>query len=198
MVLHAFNPSTREAEAGRFLSSRPAWSTEWVPGQPGLHRENLSRKPKKKKPPSWARFVHVRSSVSVERQLGVQARKQVIEASVLLEKPVVSVCGLSTLSQAKIWWGETGLCCFILWAIYIKLLGETESILFKVFWVPWLPVLWLQESDRYIIACPFKVSAALCWVALSTWPKLELPEKSEPWLRSWPVGISMGHFFFFD
>ena len=28
MVLHAFNPSTWEAEAGGFLSSRPAWSTE--------------------------------------------------------------------------------------------------------------------------------------------------------------------------
>jgi hypothetical protein len=25
---HAFNPSTREAEAGGFLSSRPAWSTK--------------------------------------------------------------------------------------------------------------------------------------------------------------------------
>ena len=24
------------------LSSRPAWSIEWVPGQPGLHRETLS------------------------------------------------------------------------------------------------------------------------------------------------------------
>ena len=41
MVAHAFNPSTWEAEEGGFLSSRPAWSTEWVPGQPGLHRENL-------------------------------------------------------------------------------------------------------------------------------------------------------------
>jgi hypothetical protein len=28
MVMHAFNPSTWEAEAGRFLSSRPAWSTK--------------------------------------------------------------------------------------------------------------------------------------------------------------------------
>jgi hypothetical protein len=28
LVAHAFNPSTREAEAGGFLSSRPAWSTE--------------------------------------------------------------------------------------------------------------------------------------------------------------------------
>jgi hypothetical protein len=49
VVAHAFNPSTWEAEAGGFLSSRPAWSTEQVPGQPGLHRETLSRKTKKKK-----------------------------------------------------------------------------------------------------------------------------------------------------
>jgi hypothetical protein len=28
MVAYAFNPSTWEAEAGEFLSSRPAWSTE--------------------------------------------------------------------------------------------------------------------------------------------------------------------------
>jgi hypothetical protein len=49
VVAHAFNPSTREAEAGRFLSSRPAWSTKRVPGQPGLHRETLSQKYKKQK-----------------------------------------------------------------------------------------------------------------------------------------------------
>ena len=28
VVVHAFNPSTQEAEAGGFLSSRTAWSTE--------------------------------------------------------------------------------------------------------------------------------------------------------------------------
>ena len=28
VVAHTFNPSIREAEAGRLLSSRPAWSTE--------------------------------------------------------------------------------------------------------------------------------------------------------------------------
>jgi hypothetical protein len=50
VVAHAFNPNTWEVEAGRFLSSRPAWSTKWVPGQPGLHRETLSRKTKKKNP----------------------------------------------------------------------------------------------------------------------------------------------------
>jgi hypothetical protein len=46
MVAHTFNPSTREAEAGGFLSSRPAWSTEWVPGQPRLHREKQNKTPK--------------------------------------------------------------------------------------------------------------------------------------------------------
>jgi hypothetical protein len=48
VVAHTFNPSTWEAEAGGFLSSRPAWSTEWVSGQPGLHRETLSQKKKTK------------------------------------------------------------------------------------------------------------------------------------------------------
>jgi hypothetical protein len=48
-VAHTFNPSTQEAKAGEFLSSRPAWSTKWVPGQPGLHRETLSWKIKKEK-----------------------------------------------------------------------------------------------------------------------------------------------------
>jgi hypothetical protein len=48
MVAHAFNPSTGEAEAGGFLSSRLAWATERVPGQPGLYRETLSQKTKTK------------------------------------------------------------------------------------------------------------------------------------------------------
>ena len=45
-------PALWEAEAGGFLSSRPAWSTEWVPGQPGLYRKTLSprnQNPKKQK-----------------------------------------------------------------------------------------------------------------------------------------------------
>jgi hypothetical protein len=49
VVVHAFNPSTREAEAGGFLSLRPAWSTKGVPGQPGLYRETLSQKKNKTK-----------------------------------------------------------------------------------------------------------------------------------------------------
>ena len=39
-VAHAFNPSTLEAEAGgSSVGSRPAWSTEQVPGQSGIHIE---------------------------------------------------------------------------------------------------------------------------------------------------------------
>jgi hypothetical protein len=44
IVAHAFNPSTWEAEAGEFLSSRPAWSTKWAPGQSKLYRETMSKK----------------------------------------------------------------------------------------------------------------------------------------------------------
>lgn len=33
--VHSFSSSTWEVEAGRALSSRPDWSTELVPGQPG-------------------------------------------------------------------------------------------------------------------------------------------------------------------
>jgi hypothetical protein len=49
VVAQAFNPSTQEAEAGRFLSLRPDWSTKWFPGQPGLYRETLSQKKQKQK-----------------------------------------------------------------------------------------------------------------------------------------------------
>ena len=42
-VAHAYNPHTREAEAGRSLSLRLVWSTDLVTGQPGLHRKALSQ-----------------------------------------------------------------------------------------------------------------------------------------------------------
>jgi hypothetical protein len=48
VVAHAFNPSTWEAEAGRFLSSRPAWSAERVPGQPELPVSKKQNKTKQK------------------------------------------------------------------------------------------------------------------------------------------------------
>jgi hypothetical protein len=39
-MVHAFNPRTQEAEAGRSLSSRTACTREQVPGQPGLQRDS--------------------------------------------------------------------------------------------------------------------------------------------------------------
>ena len=47
-VVHAFNPSTWDAEANRFLSSRPAWSTKWIPRQPDYTEKPCLKKPKPK------------------------------------------------------------------------------------------------------------------------------------------------------
>ena len=49
VVALAFNPSTVEAEAGRSLSLRPAWSTEGVTEQPGLHRETKKKERKRER-----------------------------------------------------------------------------------------------------------------------------------------------------
>jgi hypothetical protein len=89
MVAHAFNPSTREAEVGGFLSSRPAWSTKWVPEQPELYRETLSRKTKKTttKKLKWLDVVmhtfnpstqeaEVDESLWVQNQTGLQSKFQ--------------------------------------------------------------------------------------------------------------------------
>jgi hypothetical protein len=51
-VAHAFNPSSWEAEAGRFLSSRPAWlQSEFQDSQGYTEKPCLKKKtkPKKKK-----------------------------------------------------------------------------------------------------------------------------------------------------
>jgi hypothetical protein len=66
VVVHPFNPSTWEAEAGRSLTSRPAWSTKWVPGQPGLHRETLSQQNKTSKQTPEKHSIH--RSVARRRQ----------------------------------------------------------------------------------------------------------------------------------
>ena len=46
LVVHAFDPSTGEAERGRWisLSTRPSWSTQGVPGQPRLHTNKQTNK----------------------------------------------------------------------------------------------------------------------------------------------------------
>jgi hypothetical protein len=44
-----FNPNTQENRSSKSLSSRPAWSTEWVPGQSRGRRESLISKTKTSK-----------------------------------------------------------------------------------------------------------------------------------------------------
>jgi hypothetical protein len=49
VVVHAFNPSTWEADAGRFLSSRPAWSTQHSQGyteKPCLEKQQTNKQTK--------------------------------------------------------------------------------------------------------------------------------------------------------
>jgi hypothetical protein len=48
MAPHSFSPSTWD-RGWQISEFRPAWSTEQVPGQRGLHRETLSQINKKSK-----------------------------------------------------------------------------------------------------------------------------------------------------
>jgi hypothetical protein len=65
VVAHTFNPSTWEAEAGGFLSLRSAWSKMWVPGQPGLYREN----PVSEKKSAWCSWVLGGSAIKWPMQM---------------------------------------------------------------------------------------------------------------------------------
>ena len=49
MVVHTFNPSTQEAEAGRFLSLRPAWSRVSSRTARATQRNPVSKTRKKRK-----------------------------------------------------------------------------------------------------------------------------------------------------
>ena len=75
VVAHTFNLSTQEAEAGGFLSSRPAWSTDWVPGQP-VWTENPCQRGCKKK--HLTKITREHSSWS---ELGAYIKKFFHEAS---------------------------------------------------------------------------------------------------------------------
>jgi hypothetical protein len=85
VVAHAFDPSTREAEAGGFLSSRPAWSTEWVPGQPGLYRETLSQKTNKQ----------------TNKQTNKKVRKDILEGGKGKSQPVTQLPELSQFADLE-------------------------------------------------------------------------------------------------
>jgi hypothetical protein len=48
VVAHTFNPSTWEAEAGRFLSSKPAWSKSEFQDNQGYTEKPCLKKTKQK------------------------------------------------------------------------------------------------------------------------------------------------------
>jgi hypothetical protein len=53
VVAHAFNPSIWEAEAGGFLSLRPAWSKEFQDSQGYTEKPCLEKTNKQKKVVCW-------------------------------------------------------------------------------------------------------------------------------------------------
>jgi hypothetical protein len=89
MVANAFNPSIWEAETGGFLSSRPAWSTEWVPGQPGLYRETLSQNKKQtsKQTKKWNA-----NSLGGGVGVGIKERKFVLAYSLKVQTITAGMC----------------------------------------------------------------------------------------------------------
>jgi hypothetical protein len=54
MVAHAFNPSSREAEAGEFLSSRPSGLQSKFQDSQGYTEKPCLKKQKQKKKKSWS------------------------------------------------------------------------------------------------------------------------------------------------
>jgi hypothetical protein len=71
VVAHAFNPSTWEAEAGRFLSSRPAWSTARATQRNPVSKKKKKRKEKKKYYIKYLEVAHAKrgQTLSPEVQL---------------------------------------------------------------------------------------------------------------------------------
>jgi hypothetical protein len=77
VVAHTFNPSTREAEAGGFLSSRPAWSTQVssrtaraIQRNPVSKNKKKKNKTKKKKRAGVAVVAHTFSPSTQEVEAG--------------------------------------------------------------------------------------------------------------------------------
>jgi hypothetical protein len=76
VVAHAFNPSTREAEAGGFLSSRPAWSTKFQDSQsytekPCLKKQTnkqTNKKTKTKQKKKWVEYPYVLEKLSKQER----------------------------------------------------------------------------------------------------------------------------------
>ena len=74
VVMHAFSPNILEAEAGRSLSSRPAWSVEFQDSQ-GYTEKRCLRTPIKKKIPCMCVYAYVWVCAHECRVWGVLKRR---------------------------------------------------------------------------------------------------------------------------
>jgi hypothetical protein len=86
-----------EAEAGGFLSLRPVWSTEWVPGQPGLHKETLSWKTKNKQ----ANKQKSQMFDFTNKDLGAGCWDESLRAQKVIEKAFSSPSPAADVSKGK-------------------------------------------------------------------------------------------------
>jgi len=98
--VHTFNPSTGEAQAGGFLSSRPFWFTNLVPGQPGLYRETLSKKTKKKNKKKRKNKTKQNKKKTVWKFGAVHFH---LKAAVLIQMNAVEPCGVWAVLFRSIW-----------------------------------------------------------------------------------------------
>jgi hypothetical protein len=151
-VAHAFNPSTREAEAGGSLSSRPAWSTKWVPGQPRLYRETLSQKKKK--------ILYV-----IPTSFFVLLFSQILKMRIFWStSPPWSVCSYNLIPRAILCWGHH---TYILppgWPQMIKLSLPAPHL-----------VLWMiRQTDKAVTVTSENLKKRLVQ-SRSPKPVLELP-----------------------
>jgi hypothetical protein len=126
VLVYSLNSSTQEAEAGESLSLRPAWSTAWVPGQPGLQREFQDSPGYTEKP-----------CLNIKRQIQNNNKKGV---SVVLFLPDHLLVQLESVLWSHIWntmykqWQTGG----DIRQEFLSPLTHTHTITWFRFWVYWL------------------------------------------------------------
>ena len=93
IVVHFYNPSTLELNAGGSLNLRSTWSTDRVLGQPGLQRGNTHREtPNKPKPKTLLLCLHLKMNgmgVEVTKSLCPSSQRVCIDWATFLSFPLL-------------------------------------------------------------------------------------------------------------
>jgi len=103
MVARSLNHGAWEAEAGKSLSSRLPWSTEWVPGKSELYRESLSQQTNKQNKENIA-LTHY--DVGLQKRnwerRRLKRREMTFVFLVLETKWMLSTCWEKSLGEVKL------------------------------------------------------------------------------------------------